>query len=269
MALDARATLNFSFTVSDAAVARGTSSLAGSSGFLPSGNSPTYTGDVGDFISFTANETALPTHLTGNLTINASFAAGAISASSFTYNGLSASSALGGTFGSDNNSLVCTGPACTVSGQLAATATANPVPEPASLAALGLGSQGLPPTATVPIWRRRNGMCRICLHMLRRYRANPAFSPGTLLAAWSYLGELASSLPGWLSSDDREGWASSQSTGARRECARTRHPEVQLDPHCATARNPCPGRVQRLLQPSRRDPRRPVALAEHALQRHV
>ncbi len=142
VAQDARASLNFSFTVSDAAVARGTFNLSGTN----NGANPTYSGDVADFGSFTANETATPAYLFATLRISASFAAGAITASNFVFNGVNemslltgTSTSFGGTFGSDNFGFRCGSDACAVTGQLTATATTSPVPEPASLATLGLG----------------------------------------------------------------------------------------------------------------------------------
>lgn len=156
VAQDAGAFLNFSLTVSDAAVARGSFNLSGR-GSGNSGFAPSYTGDLADFVSFTANETATPTFLFGNLAFNATFGTGgAITASSFTFNGVNemsqlggSSNAFGGTFGSDNFGFRCGSNACAVNGQLAATAVPNPVPEPVSAAVLGVGLLGL------AAWRRR------------------------------------------------------------------------------------------------------------------
>ena len=153
VAQDAQASLNFSLTVSDAAVARGSFNLVGLSGFLPTGVQPLYTGDLTDFVSFTASETATPDRLTGNLNISVSFSAGAVTASSFTYNGVNemsqlggSSSGFGGTFGSDNFSGQCGGDRCAFTGQLAATTVPNPVPEPISAGLLGAGLLGLAAT---------------------------------------------------------------------------------------------------------------------------
>lgn len=149
-AQDARAFLNFSLTVSDAAVARGSFNLSGrGAGTL--GSPPTYTGDLTDFISFTANETATPTLIFGNLALNATFGAGgAITTSSFTFNGVGdmsqlggSSSAFGGMFGSDNFNFRCGSNACAVAGRLTATAAPQPVPEPVSLSLLGVGVLGM------------------------------------------------------------------------------------------------------------------------------
>ena len=148
VATNAGATLNFSLTIQDAAVAAGSFSLTGTPGYFPSGSSPSYSGDVADFVSFTANETATPTDSVGNLSISATFAAdGTITSSSFTYRGVNERSALsgssnsfGGTFGSDDYDFQCGSDACAVTGQLVEVAT---VPEPASLALLGAGVLGM------------------------------------------------------------------------------------------------------------------------------
>lgn len=142
VAQDARASLNFSFTVSDAAVSRGSFNLFG----VNNGVSPSYTGDVADFVSFTANETATPDYLFGTLHISASFADGAITASNITFNGMNemsawagTSSSFGGTFGSDNYNFRCGSDACAATGQLTTSVTASPVPEPVSMSFLGSG----------------------------------------------------------------------------------------------------------------------------------
>ena len=149
LAIGAGASLNFSLTISDAAVAVGSFSLTGQGD--ATGISPTFSGDVADFIQFAANEQATPTHLTGKLSISATFGAGgAIAASSFVYGGLNEMSSLsgsnasfGGTFGSDNYHGLCGSDACAVTGQLMASATTSPVPEPISMTLFGSGLAAL------------------------------------------------------------------------------------------------------------------------------
>lgn len=151
-ALDARASLNFNFTVSDAAVARGSFNLRSVSGSFPGGSTPVYTGDVADFVSFTDTETVTPATLAGRLAIDATFRPdGSISASAVSFFGISeeaqfsgSSAAFGGTFASDNFGFRCSsGDGCAATGQLAATTVPNPVPEPISMAMLGVGLLGM------------------------------------------------------------------------------------------------------------------------------
>lgn len=143
--------LNVSLTVSDAAVERGSFTLSGTGDFL---GPVTYSGDVADFVSFTANETATPDEcMCGSISLNASFASdGAISSAAFDYFGIDEGSelrgsgaAFGGYFNSDNFDFGCSLNVCTVSGRLV-----SDVPEPATGYLLGASILAL-----IQVTRRR------------------------------------------------------------------------------------------------------------------
>ena len=154
VAQGAGASLNLSLIVSDAAVARGTFTLNGpAQGNNGAATPATFTGDVADFVSFTANETVTPTFLFGRVSIRATFtSAGLLGNLTETFFGVGemssfsgTSTTASGTFGSDNFGFRCGADACAVlAGQVAR------VPEPTSLALLLIGA------AVTPIrrWRR-------------------------------------------------------------------------------------------------------------------
>jgi len=133
--------------VSDAAVASGAFSfrIQGS----PASGPISETGDVANFVSFHGRELVTPAFIFGTFSASLSFATdGSVTAGSLNFSGVGDelhfsgnSAGFGGGFGSDQYFGCGNGPtaACQLTGQLVATATANPVPEPASLATLWLG----------------------------------------------------------------------------------------------------------------------------------
>lgn len=135
-----RGLLNVSLTVSDAAVASGSFSLSGTGDFS---GPVTYTGDVADFVSYTANEFATPDEcVCSTISLFASFAPdGSITSASFYYFGIDEGSSLsgsgaafGGYFNSDNFDFACSDDLCTVTGRLV-----SDVPEPATAYLFGAG----------------------------------------------------------------------------------------------------------------------------------
>ena len=137
---------NMSFTVSDAAVARGTFTLHGSGSSYSPLFPPQFTGNVADFIGARVglNDIRLD-HLMGQFDLDLSFNGKAVSGGRLDLLGWTTDAHLSGSTSSFGGSFVdddhqgCGGQfsLCTVSGQLV------PVPEPMSFALLGTGLLGL------------------------------------------------------------------------------------------------------------------------------
>ncbi len=135
-------------TVSEAAVARG-SFTVNESGNVPGAGFLTDTGDLADFVSFilAGRGFVSPSTVVGAFSANLTFTAdGSVSSGSIDYVGQNdevhftgSGSNFGGSFGSDQFN-ACGNGRCGLMGQLV---TASAVPEPSSIATLGIGVLGL------------------------------------------------------------------------------------------------------------------------------